>query len=56
MLVKKSITASLLISLGVFGLIKTDYSYFSMILFSLGLFTICKLNLNLFTGKCGFII
>ena len=56
MLYKNSILASLLISLGVIGLIVSNYSYFSMILFSFGLFTICALNLNLFTGICGFVI
>lgn len=54
-IIKKSVAASLLISLGVVGLFSSDYSYLSMILFSFGLLTICMLNLNLFTGKCGFI-
>lgn len=55
MLIWKSIGASVLISFGALGLLYTNYSILSMILFSFGLITICTLNLNLFTGKCGFI-
>ena len=54
MRIKKSIMASLLISLGVYVLLMNN-SIVGAVLFSLGLFTICKLELNLFTGKCGFI-
>ncbi len=54
-LIKKSISASLCILLGVFGILSIENQYISAILFTLGLLTICKLKLNLFTGKCGFI-
>lgn len=52
--VLKSISASLLISLGVYALLNTGYSYFAMALFSFGLYLICLFNLCLFTGICGY--
>lgn len=52
----KSITASLCISLGVYALLNTHYSYLSMILFAFGLYMICTYEFDLFTGKCGYTI
>ncbi len=54
-LIKKSIGASLLVALGNFALLKIG-SPIGPILFSLGLLGVCYMGLNLFTGKCGFII
>ena len=51
----KSFLASLLISLGVFVLMKAPQPL-GAILFAFGLLTICKLGYSLFTGKCGFIV
>lgn len=53
--VKKSISASLCIALGSYVLLMTNGSVAGAVLFSLGLFAICTLRLNLFTGKCGFL-
>ena len=52
--INKSIAASLLISLGVYVLLKIG-NPIGPILFSLGLLGVCYLKLNLFTGKCGFL-
>lgn len=53
---KKSIMAGILISMGVCALLNSQYSYLAMILFAFGLYTICKYQLDLFTGKCGYVI
>lgn len=54
-IIKKSAGASILISLGCYVLLKIG-NPFGPFLFSLGLLGVCYLNLNLFTGKCGFYI
>ena len=54
-LVNKSVGASILISLGVYGLLKLG-NPLGHILFTLGLLGVCYMGLNLFTGKCGFVI
>jgi len=54
-LVRLSAAASLLIGLGDFALLKMGEPI-GPILFSFGLFGICTLGLNLFTGKCGFLV
>ena len=54
-LIKKGIGASLLISLGNFALLKLG-SPIGAIIFAFGLLGVCYMNLNLFTGKCGFLI
>lgn len=56
MSVKKNIAASVLIAIGVYGTLTIANPFISAFLFSLGLLTICYLNLNLFTGKCGYYI
>ena len=53
-LIKKSIAASLLISLGNFALLKLG-SPIGPVIFAFGLLGICTLGLGLFTGKCGFL-
>lgn len=53
-LIKKSIAASFLIGLGNYVLLKIG-TPLGPFLFAFGLFSICSLNLALFTGKCGFI-
>ncbi|MCR4956925.1 MAG: formate/nitrite transporter family protein [Lachnospiraceae bacterium] len=55
-LIRKSLGAAILISLGSYGILVVENPYVSAMLFTLGLLTICKLKLNLFTGKCGFIL
>jgi len=54
-LMRLSIGASLLIGLGDFVLLKIGEPL-GPILFSFGLLGVCVLGLNLFTGKCGFLI
>jgi formate/nitrite transporter FocA (FNT family) len=54
-LINKSIGAALLISLGNFALLKLG-NPIGPVIFSLGLLGVCYMGLNLFTGKCGFII
>lgn len=54
-LVLKSVGAALLISLGDYALLKLG-NPLGPVLFSLGLLGVCYLGLNLFTGKCGFLI
>ena len=54
MIVKKSVAAGVLISIGVYGLLYTNYSLISIILFSFALYTICSRGYYLFTGKCGY--
>lgn len=51
MIIKKSIAASFLISLGILGVLKIENPYVAAFLFAFGLLTICTLNFNLFTGK-----
>jgi formate/nitrite transporter FocA (FNT family) len=53
-LIKKSIAASLLISLGNFALLKLG-NPIGPVIFAFGLLGVCYLELNLFTGKCGFL-
>ncbi len=53
-LVKKSIGASFLISLGNFALLKLG-NPIGPVIFALGLLGVCYMGQNLFTGKCGFI-
>ena len=54
-LINKSIGASILIGLGDYALLKVG-NPIGPILFTLGLLGVCYMGLNLFTGKCGFII
>ena len=54
-LVRKSVGASILISLGCYSLLKMG-SPIGPVLFTLGLLGVCYMGQNLFTGKCGFII
>ena len=54
-LVRKSIAAALLISLGDYVLLKLGQPL-GPFLFSFGLLGVCVLGANLFTGKCGFLI
>ena len=54
-LINKSIGASILIGLGDYALLKLG-NPIGPILFTLGLLGVCYMGLNLFTGKCGFII
>ena len=53
---KKSIGASMLITLGVIVNLLSPYPLAGAIFFSFGLLTICFFNFNLFTGKCGYYI
>ena len=54
-LIRKSIAASLLISLGVY-ILSVVGNPLDPFLFALGLLGVCVMDLNLFTGKCGFFI
>ena len=54
-LINKSIGAALLISLGNYALLKLG-NPIGPVIFSLGLLGVCYMGLNLFTGKCGFLI
>ena len=54
-LVNKSIGASILISLGVYALLKVG-TPLGPVLFTLGLLGVCYMGQNLFTGRCGFLI
>lgn len=54
-LVRKSIAASVLIGLGNYILLKMGEPL-GPVLFAFGLLGVCVLGLNLFTGKCGFLI
>lgn len=54
-LINKSIGAAFLISLGNYALLKLG-NPIGPIIFAFGLLGVCYLGLNLFTGKCGFII
>ena len=53
-LIKKAAAAALLIGLGDYVLLKMG-NPLGPILFSLGLLGVCYLELQLFTGKCGFL-
>ena len=54
-LVNKSVAAAILISLGDYALLKLG-TPLGPVLFTLGLLGVCYMGLNLFTGKCGFLI
>lgn len=54
-LINKSIGASLLIGLGNYALLKLG-NPIGPVIFSFGLLGVCYMGLNLFTGKCGFLI
>lgn len=54
-LINKSIGAALLISLGDYALLKLG-NPIGPVIFALGLLGVCYMGLNLFTGKCGFVI
>ena len=54
-LINKSISAALLISLGNYALLKLG-NPIGPVIFAFGLLGVCYMNLNLFTGKCGFFI
>lgn len=54
-MINKSIGATLLISLGNYALLILG-APIGPIIFSFGLLGVCYMNLNLFTGKCGFFI
>ena len=54
-LIRKSIGASMLIALGNYALLVLG-NPIGPIIFAFGLLGVCYLGLNLFTGKCGFII
>lgn len=51
---RKSLAAGLLIGLGCIVNLSVDNRYIGALLFSLGLYFICKYGLNLYTGKCGY--
>ena len=53
-LIRKSIGAALLISLGDYALLKLG-NPIGPIIFALGLLGVCYMGQNLFTGKCGFL-
>ena len=54
-LIKKSISASILIGLGNYALLKLG-NPIGPIIFAFGLLGVCYLGQNLFTGKCGFLL
>lgn len=54
-LIRKSIGAALLISLGNYALLKLG-SPIGSVIFAFGLLGVCFMGQNLFTGKCGFLI
>lgn len=53
-LINKSITATFLISLGNYALLKIG-NPIGPIIFAFGLLSVCYMRQNLFTGKCGFL-
>ncbi|MBR1883970.1 MAG: formate/nitrite transporter family protein [Clostridia bacterium] len=53
-LIRKSVGAALLISLGNFALLKLG-NPIGPVIFALGLLGVCYMGQNLFTGKCGFL-
>ena len=54
-LINKSIGAAILISLGNYALLKLG-NPIGPVIFALGLLGVCYMDLNLFTGNCGFVI
>lgn len=54
-LIKGAVLASILIGLGDYVLLKVG-APLGAFLFALGLYGVCMLKANLFTGKCGFIL
>ena len=54
-LINKSIGAALLIALGNYALLKLG-TPIGPVIFALGLLGVCYMGLNLFTGKCGFLL
>lgn len=54
-LINKSVGAAILIGLGDYALLKLGQPL-GPVLFTLGLLGVCYMGLNLFTGKCGFLI
>ena len=52
---KKAIVAGLVIGIGCTVFLNQDNTIVGSFLFGLGLFTIINLNLNLFTGKIGYL-
>lgn len=54
-LIKRAVLASILIGLGDYVLLKVG-APLGAFLFALGLYGVCMLGANLFTGKCGFVI
>ena len=54
-LISKSMGAAMLISLGNYALLKLG-NPIGPVIFAFGLLGVCYMNLNLFTGKCGFFI
>ncbi len=54
-LIRKSVAGSLLIGLGNYALLKLG-NPIGPIIFAFGLLGVCYMGLNLFTGKCGFLI
>ena len=53
-LIRKSVGASLLISLGDYALLKLG-NPIGPVIFAFGLLGVCYMGQNLFTGKCGFL-
>ncbi|MDD3410073.1 MAG: formate/nitrite transporter family protein [Eubacteriales bacterium] len=51
---RKALAAGLLIGLGCIVNLSVDNRYIGALLFSLGLYFICKYGLDLYTGKCGY--
>lgn len=52
---KKSILAGMMISLGCVVFLQVPNPILGSFLFSLGLFSVCVLSLNLYTGKVGYV-
>lgn len=53
--IKKSILAGILIGLGVIINLQSENPIIGALLFSFGLLTIIRMQLNLYTGKIGFL-
>lgn len=53
---RKSVSAGIMIGIGATVYLLCENKIVGAILFSVGLFTICSLKLNLFTGKIGYVI
>ncbi len=54
-IIKKSVSAGVLITIGAVVKLMCENAVIGSVLFSIGLFFICYLNMNLYTGKIGFI-